>query len=155
MCAILDANVAHEVFNKRNDAGQAFFDWITSGNNRLVTGGKNRQELGRRGGWISQLIQSGRIRQVDDTEVNQIALRIESHGSCKSDDEHIIALAQVSGARLLYSNDQLLQQDFNRKDLIDRPRGKVYSTQKTDEYDNSKFDEAKRRLLERNLCQQA
>lgn len=68
--------------------------------------------------------------------------------------EHIIALAKISGARLLYSNDQLLQRDFNEKELIDKPRGKIYSTHKTDEYDNSKFDEAKRRLLNRNLCQQ-
>lgn len=161
MCGILDANVAHEVFSEPNDAGRAFLHWVTAGSHRLVIGGKNRQELGRlqklgkRGGWISQLIQSGRVRQVDDIEVNDLAEQIRSSGSCKSNDEHIIALAQISGARLLYTNDQLLQRDFDNKELIDKPRGKVYSTQRTDEYDNSKFDEAKRRLLNRNLCRQA
>lgn len=161
MCAILDANVVHEVFSKPNDAGKAFLDWITRGSHRLVIGGKNRQELGkyqelnRHGGWISRLIQSGRIKQVDDTEVNNLAEQITRSGSCKSCDEHIIALAQLSGARLLYTNDQLLQKDFGNKELIDKPRGKVYSTRVTNEYDNSKFDEGKRRLLNRNLCRQA
>ena len=158
MCAILDANVVHEVFSKPNDAGKAFLDWITRGSHRLVIGGKNRQELGkyqelnRHDGWISQLINSGRIRQVDDTKVNDLAEQIKRSGSCESCDEHIIALAQISGARLLYSNDQLLQNDFGNKKLIDKPRGKVYSTRKTDKYDNSKFDKAKRQLLKNNLC---
>jgi len=40
----------------------------------------------------------------------------------------IVALAQVSGARLLYSNDRNLQQDFGNKAFIDKPRGKVCST---------------------------
>lgn len=165
MCAILDANVMHEIFSKTNDAGKAFWNWITEGNHRLVIGGKNRQELGKRqtldkrqeldkrDGWISQLIQSGRIRQIDDVEVNNLTDQIKRNKSCQSNDEHIIALAQISGARLLYTNDQLLQKDFGKKELIDKPRGKVYSTQKTDKYDNSKFDEVKRRLLSnKNLC---
>lgn len=154
MCAILDANVAHEVFGNPNDAGKAFLDWITEGSHRLVIGGKNRKELGERQGFIGELIRRGNIRRFEDTEVDAITQQLREDRSCRSDDEHIIALAKISGARLLYSNDQLLQRDFNEKELIDKPRGKVYSTHKTDEYDNSKFDEAKRRLLNRNLCQQ-
>lgn len=155
MCAILDANVAHEVFNKTTEAGREFLKWVMSGSGRLITGGKNRSELGERKGSIRQLVLAGKVRQEDSREIADVAQQLMQNGSCASDDEHIIALAQLSGARLLYSNDRLLQQDFNRKYLIDKPRGKVYSTQKTDEYDNSKFDEAKRRLLNRNLCRQA
>ena len=41
---------------------------------------------------------------------------------------HVLALAQVSGARLLYSNDQTLQRDFKNSKLIKNPRGNVYTT---------------------------
>lgn len=156
MCAILDANVAHEVFNETTEAGREFLRWVMSGSGRLITGGKNWSELGERKRSIRQLVLAGkvRVRQEDSGRIADIAQQLTQDGSCASDDEHIIALAQVSGARLLYTNDQLLQKDFDKKELIDKPRGKVYSTHRTDEYDNSRFDEAKRRLLNRNLCRQ-
>ena len=66
----------------------------------------------------------------------------ESHQERQSDDPHILALAVVSGARLLYSNDRLLQHDFKNPALINQPRGKVYST-----LYNAAFNQAKRRLL--------
>lgn len=130
MCAILDANVAHEVFGNPNDAGKAFLEWVTAGNHRLVIGGRNRIELGERQGFIGELIRRGNIRRFEDTKVNTITQQLLEGKACRSDDEHIIALAQVSGARLLYTNDQLLQKDFDKKELIDNPRGKVYSTHK-------------------------
>lgn len=46
-----------------------------------------------------------------------------------SDDPHVIALAIESGARLLYSHDHKLQDDFRDSALINAPRGKVYSTE--------------------------
>ena len=50
-------------------------------------------------------------------------------GGIKSDDEHILALARVSGARLLFSGDQDLHDDFKNADIISNPKGKVYQTQ--------------------------
>ena len=48
MCAILDANVAGEVFGTdRPAAGRAFFHWINEGRGRLVVGGRLLQELDR------------------------------------------------------------------------------------------------------------
>ena len=44
-----------------------------------------------------------------------------------SDDPHVLALARVSGARLLYTNDANLMADFKNKRLIDDPRGSVYT----------------------------
>ena len=45
---------------------------------------------------------------------------------CVSDDPHVIALARVSGARLLCTDDVGLMTDFKDKKLIDKPRGSVY-----------------------------
>ena len=45
---------------------------------------------------------------------------------CVSNDPHVIALARISGARLLCSRDQKLHSDFGNKHLVDNPRGSVY-----------------------------
>ena len=44
MCAIVDANVAYEVFGRdRPPAGERFFDWLSSPRGQLVVGGKLRE----------------------------------------------------------------------------------------------------------------
>ena len=132
MCAILDANVAGQVFGKdRPPAGEAFSTWITAGRGRLVVGGRLRRELdGNREfrKWRLQAVLAGRVTLLDDKAVDDRARQLERDNACRSDDEHVVAVAQLGGARLLYSNDGDLQADFGDKALIDQPRGKVYST---------------------------
>ena len=155
MCAIVDANAAHEVFGtNRPMAGRGFFDWLNTGGGRLVVGGKLREELRRSSGgfrtWAQQAVLAARLRIKEDTEVNARTEELGSDASLRSDDPHVIALAQVSGARLLYSNDGDLQVDFKNRDLIDEPRGKVYST-----LVNDRFTPRRRRQLvgRDTLCQ--
>ena len=82
-------------------------------------------------------------------EVDTQTEELKDDGEYKSDDPHILALAQVSGVRLLYTNDRPLHGDFGNKRLIDNPRGKVYSTLK-----NKNFTNIHRALLRRkDLCQ--
>ena len=46
MCAIVDANVAREVFGpSAPPAGEKFFAWLNKGSGRLVVGGKLLEEL--------------------------------------------------------------------------------------------------------------
>lgn len=46
MCAIVDANVAHEVFgDSPPPAAEKFFEWLERGSRRLVVGGKLLKEL--------------------------------------------------------------------------------------------------------------
>ena len=88
------------------------------------------------------------IRFVKDSEVNALTEDIKRTQVCQSDDPHIIALAKISGARLLYSNDIDLHKDFSDKALIDNPRGRVYSTLR-----NKRFSDSHKRLLARtDLC---
>lgn len=151
MCAIVDANVAHQVFSEnRPSAGIEFFNWISSDEGSLVIGGKLRLELNRISSfrtWQKEAIQSGRVISVKDSEVVAETKALEGKGVCQSDDAHIIALAQISGARLLYSNDDKLQNDFKTKKLIDNPRGSVYST-----LVNQDLTPAHRKLLQSNVC---
>jgi len=129
MCAIIDANVASDVFDPNGtEAGRRFFQWISSGVGVMVIGGKLREELFRISSvqtWAQEAIRSGRVRIESGEKVNARTAGIENKGSHSSDDAHVLALAQISGARLLYSNDRNLQRDFRSKTLIDGPRGKV------------------------------
>ncbi len=141
MCAILDANVAHEVFGpKQLEPGAKFLEWILKGQRRLVIGGKVLQELAKNTNfveWSQQARLAGYWRTVDGRCVNKRASEIQQEGLLKSDDPHVLALAQLSGARLLYSNDKKLHKDFKDTRHISDPSGKVYSTLKDRHFSNS------------------
>ena len=132
MCAIVDANVARDVFQPGGtEAGKKFFEWLNGKEGSLVVGGRARIELFQLGAvqkWAQQAQLSGKVKIEDEVRVDQRTAELEDEGNMSSDDPHVIALAQISGARLLYSNDRDLQEDFKCKELIDNPRGKVYST---------------------------
>ena len=131
MCAIIDASVAGEVFgSNRSAAGKEFFDWVNQRHGRLVAGGKLLEELNKTPArdWARQALISGQLRAVDDNDVEAMTNELRRQQVCRSNDLHVIALALISGARLLYSNDEDLQYDFKAKSLIDKPRGRIYST---------------------------
>ena len=80
-------------------------------------------------------------------QINDRENHLREEKACKSNDPHIIALAQVSGARLLYSNDKNLRDDFKDTKLVNG--GKIYST-----LQDKRFSDAHKRLLaRRDLCQ--
>jgi len=133
MCGILDTNCLSEVFgSNRPEIGKRFFDWFYTGNGRLIVGGKLQRELEKGSEGFRKLAlelqRAGRMRIIPEKKVDTEAARLDKEGLCTSDDSHVIALARISGARLLYSNDKDLKKDFGAKSLIDKPRGKVYST---------------------------
>jgi len=152
MCAILDANASWEVFgDDGTEAVRKFFDWLNSGRGVLVVGGKLWEELGQNTNmqeWARQAILSGRINVKDNRQVSMQAAHVSQSGSVESNDPHMLALAQVGGARLLYSNDEALQRDFKKKALIDNPRGKIYSTRATKSFGSSH----RGLLVRRGLC---
>ena len=93
-------------------------------------------------------MRTGKMKVLDKNKVSTRTDRIEQERLHTSNDPHVLALAQLSGARLLYSNDAKLQQDFKNKDLIDRPQGNIYSTRQ-----NKDFTRTHKRLLSKqDLC---
>ncbi|MCY4072008.1 MAG: type II toxin-antitoxin system VapC family toxin [Chloroflexi bacterium] len=131
MCAILDTDASHEVFTKQqHEAGQRFLRWINSKPKRLVVGGQMLREINKTPArlLIAEGIRSARIRRENDAKVDEKEEELRQSIVLKSNDYHVIALAIVSGARLLYSNDKDLHKDFKNHKLIRNPRGKVYST---------------------------
>ena len=73
---------------------------------------------------------------------------LQSRNICKSNDDHVLALAIVSGARLLFTNDNALQDDFRNLQILPGIRGRVYTTQVRQD-----FSKTHRALLNRtDLC---
>ena len=149
MCAIVDANVAGEVFGKEvSPAGREFFNWLNDGRGRLVVGGKLLKELEGRQDfrkWASAATLAGRLTTLNVDQVKERTREIEHEAKHSSNDPHVLAVAQIGRARLLFTNDRALGRDFGR-DLID-PRGRIYHTR-----DNKGFSRTHKRLLRTNVC---
>jgi hypothetical protein len=95
-----------------------------------VYGGRLKRELIKNAQvrrLIALLDSVGRARQVSDSDVDTEEAALLQAEACLSDDPHVIALARVSDARVLCSEDVDLIADFRNKRLIDEPRGKIYS----------------------------
>lgn len=152
MCAIIDANVAGDALGGKSEAGEKFIESINSGEINVIIGGKLRKEIdnGTFQRWFRQAVIAGKALEINDDEVLRETERLErdESSSCKSKDHHIIALARVGNARLLYSKDEDLHKDFRNPKLINKPRGQVYSTMRSEA-----FTETHRKLLKRkDLC---
>lgn len=129
MCLILDANCLHKVFPSTDEEFLPVKNAITSGSAKLVYGGAKLLEEYMRvaTAWrmIVALDRAGRTRKVNDSEVDSKESELKVAGQLQSDDPHVIALAMVSGVRLLCSHDTNLHADFTNPNLL-RPRGSVY-----------------------------
>lgn len=129
MCAIVDTHIIHEVFgNNSPPAGEYFYRWLKA-RGTVVVGGGLRREIPNK--WLevfSELLRNGTARDIPDEEVDVEEQRIRTEASYVSNDEHVLALARVSGARLLYTNDCDLQDDFRDRKIL--RGGKVYTTRK-------------------------
>ena len=131
MCAIVDANVAGEVFgNNPSEAGKYFLEWLNS-KGRIAVGGHLLLELTTHQNfvkWLGTATRVGRARKICDQMVVTEAEALRVQAICRSDDFHVLALARVSKARLLFTNDIPLQQDFGDFQIVNSPRGRVYTT---------------------------
>ena len=152
MCAIIDASVVGEIFgSNRPPAAEKFFDWVNRGPGRIVAGGWLLEELDKNSAfkeWRITAERYGKMRRANSGEVEIRTAQLKTSGVCRSNDPHVVALAQVSGARLLYSNDLNLHKDFKEKTLVDSPRGSIYSTIVYKEFHSSH----KRSLGKKDLC---
>ena len=152
MCAIVDASVSHEVFgDNRTEAGIHFFDWLSGEQGKLVVGGKLRRELElseKTQRLLRELLLAGKATEIPDQKVESEVIALRKEQICSSNDEHVLALARVSGARLVFTNDQDLQDDFRNRQILGGVRGKVYTT-----LVNKHITSVHRKLLrDRDLC---
>ena len=152
MCAIVDVNNCHKIFGdpeQRTPAGCYFFDWLEGSTGRLMLGGtKFNSEIEKVGHyirWLKTAIRTGHAHRLKDDLVDTAEQELAAVNVCKSDDLHLIALARIGGARLLFSEDPRLHEDFGNPRIIANPRGKVYSTR----FDHEVSEEHRRLLDQR------
>lgn len=132
MYLIIDNNVTHCLVSENDLDASAIISWLwTYG--KAVAGGELLREYSDpdRGNMrfvklFNTLSAAGRAILWDDESVDIRAAELEASGTLRSNDPHVIALAQVSRARALWSRDRALRDDFTDKSLISDPRGKLY-----------------------------
>ncbi len=152
MCLIVDSCVVGLVFGDptgRSEAATKLLEYIDNGKLRLVVGGRLREELcgsNKFEKWLTVALDRGTARIVSKHKVNEAEQQIQED-KCKSNDTHVLALAIAAHARLLYTHDDALADDFKNRDLIRKPRGKVFRTEVS-----GRFTDDKRKLLDDANC---
>jgi predicted nucleic acid-binding protein len=128
MPIIIDANRAGDFCHPFSMHAPEILRRIAEKRTRVTVGGKLLHELSQTR--IKQLLlewaRSGRLDRQNDEHVNAETERFAST-NLSSDDPHIIALAYISGCRLLYTEDSALIIDFKNTSIIS-PKGKVIKT---------------------------
>ena len=139
MCLIVDNSVRDRVFFKPEDRDFHDLHSCLIGNGRpvvkIVYGGELRREYLRRKDMMEQLAaldRKGQAKIISDADVDHETETVKATGLCRSNDEHVIALARVGRVRLLCAYDTDLKKDFKNKALIDEPRGKIYDRRSHD-----------------------
>lgn len=153
MCVIVDNNVVGLLFGDPKDRPEAatkFLEYVDDGRLKLVAGGRLVEELcgsGKVKAWLSERVKSGKANIVPRDKVDEVEQQLIQDDKFKSDDPHVLALALVAGARLLYTHDDALTDDFKDPELIRAPRGKVFRTPMP-----GRFTKARRQLLDNAKC---
>ncbi len=130
MCVIVDANKLSAFFDPSNKDAAPLMKWVLGGGAIVFsTDGRYACELHKanRMDVFRMLRQRYNAHQFRESEMSEHLDMLEKDKRCRSDDKHILALAIVSGARVLYTEDGALQQDFKNTDIINRPKGRIYS----------------------------
>ena len=132
MCAIIDNDVVHQLFGDNpTEPAVHFFRWLSRRNGGiLVVGGRLYRELAQNPNFLqffTDRFQAGRARRVDNLIVEAEESRVRRMQT-RSNDTHVLALARVSGARLLFTNDDDLKRDFANPDIIPGTPGQIYTT---------------------------
>lgn len=133
MCVILDVNVAREVLRTPlTEPSHPLRQWLEGGSGKLVLGGELLEELRVNSEVKEKLFGLYRagiavVLAPDSSQTLRKKTKELRHSDvCISNDEHIIALAQLTGARLLCTDDKDLISDFKNSKVISKPQGKIF-----------------------------
>ena len=136
MCMIIDTDVASDVFSNTSKTYGALHNALFGGRKssvRIVYGGdKLIDEYERIGKKFRRLLltldKKGMARKEAAGKINQKEDDFRKNPQCRSNDQHILALAWVSKVRLLCTDDTDLMQDFKDIKFL-WPKGSIYNSQ--------------------------
>lgn len=145
-CLIVNTNMLHWLTETSEDNSTIVIGFLKNQRGKLYIGGKLKHEFPPRlRSWLAEGIRAGWIVNVSDREVDQETACLLDRPELESDDHHVVALARVSGARVLVSCDGDLRDDFRDRNLISQPPGKLLPF-------NSDKARVRKFLQQRRLC---
>ena len=132
MCIIVDTNTFHKFKNPDDEDMEPVWTWLEKRDGKIAYSDIEKLEEEWDNGGMqnlrNRLRQRGKLKIVSPQDVQEKADELK--GEIASNDEHIIALAIVSGVKVLVSyreGNRNLFEDFKNRNLV---RGRVY-TRKT------------------------
>ena len=139
MCIIIDADYCS---NFKQDIkfpeDELILDFIEKGKLNVYSGKELTKQLN--GGGLRDLIMEwesiGKFIEASDqqeTEIKKYQERLKRDRNLipiVSNDDHILATAQILNVAVLCSYDEDLRTDFQNLDIINNPRGKLYNSKK-------------------------
>jgi hypothetical protein len=126
MCLIVDANTGSDIANSSLDA-IPIIEWLENGSGTIAIGGHLSTELSQHQRlWrkLAEYTRSGACKVYPAIKIEEQYLQIKRQ-QITSNDIHILALARVSGCRLLFSRDQALSEDFRNRRIIPKRNGQA------------------------------
>jgi predicted nucleic acid-binding protein len=130
MCIIIDANKFNNVSsNAEPNNFEPIRVWLHRREGKIVCGGYLLKELSTNAAalrWYREMDRAGLVTKVNNQKVYEETEYVKTNVNYVSDDPHVIALARISGARLIYTADKDLIKDFKSVNVVPKPKGKVY-----------------------------
>lgn len=141
MCLIIDAQAASWVFGRKpnNQFGWILQRLLLTGAIGLAMGGQQHDKEmkcsasaeARRA--FHNLWESGTAMRVSQHELGQHESRFMAMAGVRSNDWHLLGLAEATGARLLCTDDVMARQDFRDNAVLDPP-GEVITSNNECQY---------------------
>jgi hypothetical protein len=129
MCIIVDASATRDLAEPTDD-GKPVLNWLLKGKGGLIIGGYLSTELERSSRLRATFVvlnQAGRLRRLADDKVRQVAEQIKLRDICCSNDCHVVAVAIISGCRLIFSRDKDLGKDLKNREIVN-PAAAIYKS---------------------------
>ncbi len=130
MCIIIDTNKMPAFLKgPSSEDMQPIHTWLSirGGSFVYTTDGRYGEELKFLKKRLEVYVRNGHARVFTEKQIAPEEDYLENLKQHESNDIHILALARASGARLLYTGDKALIADFGNKEIINNPKGKIYS----------------------------
>ena len=128
MCVVVDTNSRKRFMDGGNQSAVPLREWLRDGKGKILhveAGGWLKEHKTSSGEWKEQVREYGRVgilKTIPAEEFMAAVRALPEKTKSGEKDKHVLALALAGGARLLYSADDKLRDDF--KAVVDG--GKIY-----------------------------
>lgn len=128
MCIIIDTSAVSKMRVQGEFRANPVLKRLQNREFKLAIGGKLTEELlgTRLRNLLVEMVKSKIACDYKSSVINIETQKVKDLNLCKSNDAHVIALARISGVRILYADDGDLHADFKNTELVPKPRGRIY-----------------------------